>query len=89
MRSLLLDVDEFRRVMFGAWCHPAVDRWLDDHRTGKPDTQADIRGWWFLKLPFDKAIHGQLLAAIGTKAKTRQKKKKKKKKKKRSGSKRK
>ena len=58
------------------------------HRTGKPDAQAD-REWWFFTLPFDKAIHGQLLAAIGTKAKTRQKKKKKKKKKKRSGSKRK
>ena len=47
------------------------------HRTGKPDAQTDLRGWWFLTLPFDKAIHGQLLAAIGTKAKKRKHKKKK------------
>ena len=75
LRSLLLDVDGFRRVMFGAWNHPAAARWREDHpgpcSTGKPDTQADTRRWWFLMLPFDKAIHGQLLAAIGTKAKKR------------------
>ena len=76
MRSLLLDVDEFRRVMmFDAWNHPAAVRWLEYHpgpcSTWKPDTQADIRRWWFLMLPFDNAIHGQLLAAIGTKAKKR------------------
>ena len=66
----------FRRVMmFVAWNHPAAVRWREDHpgpcSTGKPDTQADIRRWWSLMLPFDKAIHGQLLAAIGTKAKKR------------------
>ena len=57
--------------MFNAWNHPAAVLWREDHCTGKPDTQADIRRWWFLMLPFDKAIHGQLLYAIGTKAKKR------------------
>jgi len=78
----MLDVDEFCRVMFRGWNHPEAARWRMEKEvnfTWEPDTQADIRGWWFFTLPFDKAIHGQLLAAIGTKAKKRKKKKKKKK----------
>ena len=70
----MLDVDEFRRVMFRGWNHPEAARWRMEkevHRTWKPEAQADLRGWWLLTLPFDKAIHGQLLAAIGTKAKKR------------------
>ena len=77
-QGLMLDVDAFVHIMEeNAWKTPEAARWLEDHRTGKPDTQADIRGWWFITLPFDKAIHGQLLAAIGTKAKKRKHKKKK------------
>ena len=63
----MLDVDAFVRIMRkNAWRHTKKG-----DSTGKPDTQADIRRWWSLMLPFDKAIHGQLLAAIGTKAKKR------------------
>ena len=59
----MLDVDAFIRIM-------------EKDFTGKPDAHAGEetcahRGWWFKRLPFDKAIRGQLLAAIGTKAKKR------------------
>ena len=82
----MLDVDAFVRIIKkNAWRQTE-----EEDFTGKPDAHAGEetgahRGRWFKRLPFDKAIHGQLLAAIGTKAKKRKKKKKKKKK---SGSKR-
>ena len=73
LSKLMLDADEFEHIMNeyswneNAWRTPEETHfWLE-----KPDTQADIRRWWFLTLPFDKAIHSQLLAAIGTKAKKR------------------
>ena len=86
LSQLMLDVDAFEHIMEeNAWRTPEAAHlripeeahfWLEDRPTGKPDTQADIRRWWFLTLPFDKAIHSQLLAAIGTTAKKRKKKKK-------------
>ena len=78
LSKLMLDADEFEHIMNeyswyeNAWRTPEETHfWLE-----KPDTQADIRRWWFLTLPFDKTIHSQLLAAIGTTAKKRKKKKK-------------
>jgi len=65
----MLDVDAFVRI-------------IEKDFTGKPDARAGEetgahRGWWFKRPPFDKATHGQLLAAIGTKAEKRKNKKKK------------
>jgi len=76
----MLGIDAFDRVM-----NDARRQTEEEDFTGKPDARAEEetcahRGWWFLTLPFDKAIHGQLLATIGTKASKRKKKKKKKKK---------
>ena len=74
----MLDVDAFVRIMRkNAWRHTKKGDF-----TGKPDAHAGEetcahRGWWFKKLPFDKAIHGQLLAAIGTKTKKRKNNKEK------------
>ena len=80
----MLDVDAFVRIMEDAWRTPDAVGWQTEEEdfTGKPDAHAGEetclhRGWWFKRLPFDKAIHGQLLAAIGTKAKKRKKKKEK------------
>jgi len=67
---MLLDVDEFDRVMSDAWeTSDAAGRQTEEEDfTEKPDAHAGEetcthRGWWFLTLPFDKAIHGQLLGS--------------------------
>ena len=67
---MLLDVDEFDRVMSDAWeTSDAAGRQTEEEDfTEKPDAHAGEetcthRGWWCLTLPFDKAIHGQLLGS--------------------------
>ena len=61
----MLDVDAFDRVMNDAWKTSDAAGWQTEEEdfTGKPDAHAGEgtcahRGWWFLTLPFNKAIQG-------------------------------